>query len=1338
MATEAQQKKLNRLNNYIKKAQKNKRRSRGARKTQWSKNILKAQNQLKELRGTIQKEAGTVVKNPGGTGPVYRDSKGNVKKPPRSGAVKTKPIPRSKPKPRRPVPDGRGAEPRFRTHQFIDENRNGIDDRDEDGPVKQLPSKLKSMLTDEDLARLQQDQKVIRTTTLPPSEPSPQEMQKLQQLQQEAARVANRQTTQELRERTPQIISRSGLAPRPQQESVTQPRQKMGPRTQTAAAAPTTQKTAFTPQTSAPPPNPEGAFSKVWEGVKRGGEAVREAVTGPAGDTVVGAISAANPAVGGALKLGQEAIKQVSGASDYNQMVEDAMGGKMIGGIPQNQTGSPQTPTTPTAEEQQVVKEDSPPIDPNTGNIVGTDIRPDGSKAPTNKRSEASQVGFDASERAQRTRDPFLDRTTGADSLTGRAAAEREAASEQAYGGMGGPAPTRDDMGGQSIITGDTMNNPGQRVAETRRAVEEGYMDPVEGQERIDQIEEEDSAAELPPEEDIPIGTNPPEEPEPDVPTMEDLASGETGPAEGTKPPVEKVDDTILTSEEDIEQLDDYTDLTAPQATGPTAITAETGTAEEGTRAADTVATTVDAAIAEDLAPIEAAQGDRPDAAVVDDATLTERAVAAERDPRQEEAALARDQEFIMDKRSMIDPVTGEKIDVSSTPDAEAKARKAITGEEAPDGVEAVIRDTVGYEAAQRRKVKGTAAKSEAAGMIEQLGELPPDITASIVENPATVEAALDEQPVEVRAAVAALPTEALVSSQMEALLADMDEGQTPAWARPAVAAIEQRLAQRGLSASTVGRDALFNSIIQSAMPIAQSNAQALQTRAAQNLSNEQQANIEQSRQDMQRRMANLANRQQAGTQTAQMAQQMQVMQSQFTQDATMTSAQQQQQTRMQNLQNRQRSAEIRSQNEQQMALTNLGNEQQMEMANLQVEAERAGADQAAINQERMAEMQVAADFITKNAGFKQQMELANLSNDQQMRLANLSARNQAAAESLSNEQQTELANLNKTLETNMLQAKIAQDMGIAQLNVDQQRAVTNAKTIANIDMAKFDSKQQIELSNSKFMQTMTVTDFNARQQASLQNATAMAQLDFVNADNRTKLAITNASNFLKMDMANLSNRQQAKVMDAQLRQQRILSDQSSINAARQFNATSQNQTDQFNASMANQMEQFNVEQSNSMEKFNAAEKNKIAAVNAGNELDVEKFNTQISAQVDQFNENMDLNRDQWNAANRQAIEQSNTSWRRQANLVNTAAQNAVNQQNASNAFGMQTAALAAIWQQMRDEATFAFQGTENAEDRETQLYLASMSREGTNAEKSGDQMAQFINDFLSGLVGGE
>ena len=53
---------------------------------------------------------------------------------------------------------------------------------------------------------------------------------------------------------------------------------------------------------------------------------------------------------------------------------------------------------------------------------------------------------------------------------------------------------------------------------------------------------------------------------------------------------------------------------------------------------------------------------------------------------------------------------------------------------------------------------------------------------------------------------------------------------------------LSMRMAQRGLSTSTVGRDALFNAIIQSALPMAQSNAQALQQRATQNLSNQQQA----------------------------------------------------------------------------------------------------------------------------------------------------------------------------------------------------------------------------------------------------------------------------------------------------------------------------------------------------------------------------------------------------------------------------------------------------------------------------------------------------------------
>ena len=128
--------------------------------------------------------------------------------------------------------------------------------------------------------------------------------------------------------------------------------------------------------------------------------------------------------------------------------------------------------------------------------------------------------------------------------------------------------------------------------------------------------------------------------------------------------------------------------------------------------------------------------------------------------------------------------------------------------------------------------------------MVAETANIPEPIAAAIVEDPATVEAQIANEDVEVQAAVAALPQEALVSSQMETLLGGMEDGNIPLWAKPAVAVVNQGMAARGIPVSTVGRDALFNAIIQSALPIAQSNAQALQTRAAQNLSNQQQANL--------------------------------------------------------------------------------------------------------------------------------------------------------------------------------------------------------------------------------------------------------------------------------------------------------------------------------------------------------------------------------------------------------------------------------------------------------------------------------------------------------------
>ena len=65
----------------------------------------------------------------------------------------------------------------------------------------------------------------------------------------------------------------------------------------------------------------------------------------------------------------------------------------------------------------------------------------------------------------------------------------------------------------------------------------------------------------------------------------------------------------------------------------------------------------------------------------------------------------------------------------------------------------------------------------------------------------------------------------ASMAKHLNELLDGMEEGVVPLWARPAVTKVEQALAGRGISASSIGRDSLFNAIITSAMGIAEKDA---------------------------------------------------------------------------------------------------------------------------------------------------------------------------------------------------------------------------------------------------------------------------------------------------------------------------------------------------------------------------------------------------------------------------------------------------------------------------------------------------------------------------------
>jgi len=419
----------------------------------------------------------------------------------------------------------------------------------------------------------------------------------------------------------------------------------------------------------------------------------------------------------------------------------------------------------------------------------------------------------------------------------------------------------------------------------------------------------------------------------------------------------------------------------------------------------------------------------------------------------------------------------------------------------------------------------------------------------------------------------------------------------------------------------------------------------------------------------------------------------------------------------------------------QQMELANLGNEQQMEMAELADKSATDTANFTEANRTRMQTLNTAVQVLSQNQQLLQNADMAKLSMQEKIELANLTSKRQADLATMSAENVQQLQVYEKKMQAGQVNAQLAQQFGLAELSNKQSAAMFNAQINANLDMSEFSGEQQMALANSQFMQSMTATQFSAEQQSAIQNATMATQTDLSNADARTRVSVENAKNFLTIDMANLSNRQQGVVMDQQIKQQALLSDQSAQNAAKQFGATSQNQLDSFLISQSNNMKQFNTSARNAMASFNTTETNRKSAIDAGNTLQADQFTKQLAADINKFNVSIDQQRETWNVANAQAVEQSNITWRRQANSVDTAAANAANQQNVQNAYNISALDQTQYWQQLRDEAAYVRQAYENNEQRKAQLLATAIGNEAS-AEKNKTAVS-ILTDIADKYFGG-
>jgi predicted N-acyltransferase len=155
---------------------------------------------------------------------------------------------------------------------------------------------------------------------------------------------------------------------------------------------------------------------------------------------------------------------------------------------------------------------------------------------------------------------------------------------------------------------------------------------------------------------------------------------------------------------------------------------------------------------------------------------------------------------------------------------------------------------------------------------------------------------------------------------------------------------------------------------------------------------------------------------------------------------------------------------------------------------------------------------------------------------------------------------------------------------------------------------------------------------------------------------------------------------------------QALFTDQAATNAARQFNASSQNQVDQFFANLKTQVSQFNATQANAQNQYNAGQANTVA-----------RFNAELQNQRDQFN-----------AQNQSVIAQSNAQWRRQIATADTAAINRANEINAQNVLDISKTAYDNLWQYYSDAMEYAWESADNELDRQNAIARARIAADST------------------------
>ena len=268
--------------------------------------------------------------------------------------------------------------------------------------------------------------------------------------------------------------------------------------------------------------------------------------------------------------------------------------------------------------------------------------------------------------------------------------------------------------------------------------------------------------------------------------------------------------------------------------------------------------------------------------------------------------------------------------------------------------------------------------------------------SGELISGSAVDMAAVDEA-LDIQAAQADPSKQATVKGQLEGLMKDFEGEEAPAWAAGALRKATEALSARGLGASSMAGQAVVQAAMESALPIAMTDAETFSKFESQNLSNRQQTAMfaaeqrvnflgMQFTQEFQTKVANAAKisdvanmnftaEQQIALENANLAQTVDINNMNAVNAKVLADAAAMSQVDMANLNNRQQAAVTNAQSFLAMDMKNMDLQQQTDMFKTQQNIQALFTDQAAVN--------AASQFNAASENQTNQF-FANLSNDVQ------------------------------------------------------------------------------------------------------------------------------------------------------------------------------------------------------------------------------------------------------------------------------------------------------------------------------------------------------------------